>query len=85
MSWQTYVDTNLVGSSHVTQAALLGLDGSIWAKSAKFPDINAVIAGTSVKESVSLVKDNFEVTLFSIRFCGFCFFFQSLCQVLPTL
>jgi len=60
MSWQTYVDTNLVGSGHITHAALLGFDGSVWARSAGFPDLSAVIPGTSLKESAALVKDNFE-------------------------
>jgi len=34
MSWQTYVDSNLVGSGHVSKAAIIGLDGSVWAKTA---------------------------------------------------
>jgi|UniRef100_A0A7S4GHG6 profilin len=32
MSWQQYVDGSLVGSGHVTKAAIVGKDGSIWAK-----------------------------------------------------
>eukprot|EP00992_Anisonema_acinus_P012429 TRINITY_DN8113_c0_g1_i1.p1 TRINITY_DN8113_c0_g1~~TRINITY_DN8113_c0_g1_i1.p1 ORF type:complete len:128 (-),score=34.84 TRINITY_DN8113_c0_g1_i1:134-517(-) len=37
MSWQTYVDSNLVGSGHVTQGAMLSAaDGSVWATSAGF-------------------------------------------------
>jgi profilin len=36
MSWQQYVDTNLVGSKSVTQAAIFGHDGSKWAASAGF-------------------------------------------------
>eukprot|EP01088_Endostelium_zonatum_P013764 TRINITY_DN28593_c0_g1_i1.p1 TRINITY_DN28593_c0_g1~~TRINITY_DN28593_c0_g1_i1.p1 ORF type:complete len:149 (+),score=23.25 TRINITY_DN28593_c0_g1_i1:53-499(+) len=36
MSWQTYVDTNLVGSGAVSQAAIFGHDGSKWAASAGF-------------------------------------------------
>jgi len=31
MSWQTYVDSNLVGTGFVTQGAIAGHDGSIWA------------------------------------------------------
>ncbi|OAX39326.1 profilin [Rhizopogon vinicolor AM-OR11-026] len=34
MSWQAYVDTNLVGTKSVTQAAILGKAGGVWAKSA---------------------------------------------------
>ncbi|KAK7056995.1 profilin, required for normal timing of actin polymerization in response to thermal stress [Paramarasmius palmivorus] len=36
MSWQSYVDTNLIGSGRVTQAAILGLAGGVWATSAGF-------------------------------------------------
>ena len=36
MSWQTYVDTNLVGTGKVQKAAIFGLDGSQWATSAGF-------------------------------------------------
>ncbi|TDL20284.1 profilin [Rickenella mellea] len=33
MSWQAYVDTNLVGSGKVSKAAILGLQGGVWASS----------------------------------------------------
>ncbi|KIK45745.1 hypothetical protein CY34DRAFT_494267 [Suillus luteus UH-Slu-Lm8-n1] len=33
MSWQAYVDTNLVGTGRVAQAAILGKAGGVWAKS----------------------------------------------------
>ena len=33
MSWQTYVDQNLVGAKKVTTGAIAGFDGSIWARS----------------------------------------------------
>ncbi|KAG9090145.1 hypothetical protein FRC06_001198 [Ceratobasidium sp. 370] len=36
MSWQTYVDTNLVGSGKVTKAAILGQQGGVWATSPGF-------------------------------------------------
>lgn len=36
MSWQTYVDTNLVGTGKVQKAAIFGLDGAQWATSAGF-------------------------------------------------
>ncbi|EAU86754.1 hypothetical protein CC1G_06515 [Coprinopsis cinerea okayama7 len=36
MSWQTYVDTNLVGSGRVTHAAIIGLQGGVWASSPGF-------------------------------------------------
>lgn len=46
--WQAYVDSNLVGTGHVTKAAILGHDGSSWAISPGF----AVAAG----EAANLVK-----------------------------
>ncbi|XP_021739099.1 profilin-like [Chenopodium quinoa] len=42
MSWQTYVDDHLMceiegTNNHLSAAAILGLDGSVWAQSANFP------------------------------------------------
>ncbi|KAK4427278.1 Profilin-A [Sesamum alatum] len=40
MSWQTYVDEHLmceVEGVHLTAAAIIGLDGSVWAQSTAFP------------------------------------------------
>ncbi len=31
MSWQAYVDNNLVGTKTVTQGAILGQEGGVWA------------------------------------------------------
>eukprot|EP01134_Creolimax_fragrantissima_P007796 CFRG7796T1 len=49
MSWQAYVDTNLVGTGHVSKAAIHGLDGNPWASSPGFTvspaEANALIAG----------------------------------------
>lgn len=49
MSWQGYVDTNLVGTGKVSQAAILGLKGGVWATSAGFTispeEQNAIIKG----------------------------------------
>ena len=36
MSWQAYVDNNLVGSKAVAKAAILGHDGNKWAATAGF-------------------------------------------------
>ncbi|OCH84795.1 profilin [Obba rivulosa] len=33
MSWQAYVDTNLVGSGKIARAAILGQAGGVWASS----------------------------------------------------
>ncbi|XP_021776417.1 profilin [Chenopodium quinoa] len=42
MSWQAYVDDHLMceiegTNNHLSAAAILGLDGSVWAQSATFP------------------------------------------------
>lgn len=36
MSWQGYVDTNLVGTGKVSKAAIIGLKGGVWATSQGF-------------------------------------------------
>ncbi|KAG0362540.1 profilin, required for normal timing of actin polymerization in response to thermal stress, partial [Mortierella sp. AD032] len=36
MSWQAYVDDNLVGTGKVAKAAIFGTDGSLWASSAGY-------------------------------------------------
>ncbi|GAU11744.1 hypothetical protein TSUD_74950 [Trifolium subterraneum] len=40
MSWQSYVDDHLlcdIEGNHLTHAAIIGQDGSVWAQSANFP------------------------------------------------
>jgi len=44
MSWQTYVDEHLMcdidgTGHHLTAAAILGHDGSVWAQSTTFPQV----------------------------------------------
>jgi len=36
MSWQDYVDKQLLASGFVNHAAIIGTDGALWAKSASF-------------------------------------------------
>ncbi|ORX99006.1 Profilin/allergen [Basidiobolus meristosporus CBS 931.73] len=36
MSWQTYVDSNLVGTGSIAQAAIYGVQGGVWAASSGF-------------------------------------------------
>jgi len=36
MSWQSYVDDQLIATKNISKAALLGLDGNTWATSAGF-------------------------------------------------
>ena len=33
MSWQAYVDNNLLGTKKLNNGAIIGLDGNVWAKS----------------------------------------------------
>jgi hypothetical protein len=45
MSWQTYVDEHLMCESeghHLTSAAIVGHDGTVWAQSAAFPQVIAI-------------------------------------------
>ncbi|KAI3905004.1 hypothetical protein MKW92_023570 [Papaver armeniacum] len=44
MSWQSYVDDHLmcdIEGNHLTSAAILGHDGSVWAQSPTFPQLKA--------------------------------------------
>jgi profilin len=49
MSWQAYVDNNLVGTGSVTSAAIVGLKGGVWAASKGFApsaqEITALVNG----------------------------------------
>lgn len=36
MSWQAYVDTNLLGTGKIAKAAILGQKGGVWATSSGF-------------------------------------------------
>eukprot|EP00029_Vermamoeba_vermiformis_P010165 TRINITY_DN528_c0_g1_i1.p2 TRINITY_DN528_c0_g1~~TRINITY_DN528_c0_g1_i1.p2 ORF type:complete len:127 (-),score=51.81 TRINITY_DN528_c0_g1_i1:131-511(-) len=48
MSWQAYVDNNLVGTKTVTQGAILGQEGGVWAATGGFtvqaPEIKTLVA-----------------------------------------
>jgi len=48
MSWQDYVDKQLLASGCVTKAFIAGLDGNVWAKSPGFE--------VSKEEALTLVK-----------------------------
>lgn len=41
MTWQAYVDDNLIGTGKVAKAAIFGTDGSLWATSAGY-NVNAL-------------------------------------------
>ncbi|KAF9570727.1 profilin, required for normal timing of actin polymerization in response to thermal stress [Mortierella alpina] len=57
MSWQSYVDSNLVGSGKVAKAAIFGLDGSQWASSADFKvgaeEVKKLIAAFDKSDDIS--------------------------------
>jgi len=48
MSWQGYVDNNLVGTGKVSMAAIIGLKGGVWASS---PGLNV-----SMEEQTAIIK-----------------------------
>ena len=56
MSWQSYVDTNLVGTGTVSQAAIVGLKGGVWASSSGFnvsgtwPLMEEILAAVNILE-----------------------------------
>lgn len=56
MSWQAYVDQQLVGTGYVTVGAILGLDGSTWAASPSFTisaaEGKALAAGFASPDSI---------------------------------
>ncbi|KAJ7770287.1 profilin [Mycena maculata] len=56
MSWQAYVDTNLVGSGKISKAAILGKQGGVWAASAGYnlsdQEQKAVVAAFSDLDGV---------------------------------
>ncbi|KAI8086647.1 profilin [Halteromyces radiatus] len=56
MSWQQYVDNNLIGTGQVSEAAIYGLNGTLWAASANFklstPEINELIKGFSDSDAI---------------------------------
>jgi profilin len=45
MSWQEYVDSSLVGSGLIAQAAIVGHDGTLWATSSNLSLGTEEIAG----------------------------------------
>merc|ERR1712065_107878 len=48
MSWQSYVDSNLVGTGACNHAAIIGHDGNTWATSAGFAN-SQPLAASGVK------------------------------------
>ncbi|KAG4108122.1 profilin [Neocallimastix lanati (nom. inval.)] len=52
MSWQAYVDQNLLGTGKIAQAAIHGHDGSTWATSAGF-----AVSATEFQNLIKAFKD----------------------------
>lgn len=51
MSWQTYVDEHLmceIEGHHLTSAAIIGHDGTVWAQSTAFPQVSAPLSPCSI-------------------------------------
>lgn len=63
MSWQSYVDEHLmceIEGHHLTSAAIIGHDGTVWAQSAAFPPVSvgSSLACSSCCPSCSGVDDH---------------------------
>lgn len=57
MSWQDYVDKQLLASRCVTKAAIAGHDGNVWAKSDGF---EVSIAYSSVTNMFEILRQRLE-------------------------
>ncbi|KAF9113351.1 hypothetical protein BGX27_001740 [Mortierella sp. AM989] len=56
MSWQTYVDENLLNTGKVKKAAIFSVDGSLWATSTNFN-----IGGAEVQKLVAAFTDSGDI------------------------
>lgn len=61
MSWQAYVDTSLLGSGTLGQAAIYGLDGTTWASSSDLVSFNPVPLIDAYKDPSNLRSDGLTV------------------------
>ena len=71
MSWQTYVDSQMI-EKKLKQAAIAGLDGSIWAKSNDFN-----ISPEEVKKVLNSYTDTSVMASSGINLAGQKYFFLS--------
>ncbi|KAI0311913.1 profilin [Amylostereum chailletii] len=69
MSWQTYVDSNLVGSGKIARGAILGLSGGVWASSPGY-----TLSADEQKAVVNAFKDPAAVQASGFRLAGQKFF-----------
>ncbi|KAJ3524030.1 hypothetical protein NM688_g8632 [Phlebia brevispora] len=65
MSWQAYVDTNLLGSGHVRKAAILGRQGGVWATSSGF-----TLSSDEQKAVIHAFENQDQVQASGIRLAG---------------
>jgi len=69
MSWQAYVDTNLVGSGKVSKAAIIGLQGGVWASTAGY-----TLSSAEEKEIIDAFTNLDDVQASGLRLAGQKFF-----------
>ncbi|KAI0338426.1 profilin [Trametopsis cervina] len=65
MSWQSYVDTNLVGTGKISQAAIIGQQGGVWATTPGF-----TLSPEEQKAILTAHKDPGAVQASGIRLAG---------------
>lgn len=68
MSWQDYVDKQLLASGFVNHAAIIGTDGALWAKSANFNVTPAELSAFANNYSSPEYFQANGITLAGIRF-----------------
>ncbi|RPD65417.1 profilin [Lentinus tigrinus ALCF2SS1-7] len=69
MSWQAYVDTNLLGTGKISKAAIVGLAGGVWASSPGY-----TLSADEQKTIVSAFNDPANTQAHGIRLAGQKFF-----------
>ncbi|CAG8501659.1 34667_t:CDS:2 [Racocetra persica] len=72
MSWQTYIDDSLLGTGKIAQAAIYGLDGTLWASSAGFNP-----SAEEIKTIIDSFNDVQKIQANGIRCNGVKYFFLS--------
>ncbi|KAF9146812.1 profilin, required for normal timing of actin polymerization in response to thermal stress [Mortierella sp. GBA39] len=70
MSWQAYVDNNLVATGKVAKGAIFGLDGSLWATSADFS-----VSTDEAKKLIAAFKDVSDIAANGLHLTGTKFVF----------
>ncbi|KAI6040245.1 profilin [Pisolithus marmoratus] len=72
MSWQVYVDSNLLGSGKVSKAAIIGQAGGVWAASSGYN-----LSPAEQKAIVNAFKNPTETQAHGLRLAGRKFFVLS--------